>query len=202
MFRKKLLLASLVSASMIPAIAQADTKNFEGLSVYGSLNHITSSVKLSDSPDSIDGLGKSDLGFNIGADYGFAFGGNGVLLIGTTYSFGSPKVLDFNAGGEAFSFKEKSGYSVYVAPGVIVGKETLLYFKLSHNNTKIEASGDIIGDKSFSGVGYGVGSRMNINKSTFINVEFQQLKYGAEEALGANWKPSATVGSVAIGLRF
>jgi hypothetical protein len=28
---KKFLIASLVSASMIPAIAQADTKNFEGL---------------------------------------------------------------------------------------------------------------------------------------------------------------------------
>jgi len=112
--------------------------------------------------------------------------------------------LDFNdiTNGNSFKFKEKQGWSVYVAPGTEVVKDILLYAKLGYHFAKIEATGDIVGDQEFKGFGYGVGSRINLNKTTFLTVEFQQINYGEETALSANWKPSVTVGSIGLGFTF
>lgn len=89
-----------------------------------------------------------------------------------------------------------------MAPGAEVVKDVLLYAKLGYHYATIEGSGDIDGDEKFRGFGYGVGSRINLNKTTFVTVEFQQINYGKERALGAEWKPSVTVGSIGLGFKF
>ena len=195
---KKVLVGLLMSCVGLSASAQS---SFSGFSVFGNLNHLTSSVKFVDGADTLDGLGKSSVGFTLGTDYGFSLGKDSVLLLGATFNFGSPELFDFNAGA-AFKFEEKTAWSIYVAPGVEIVKDVLLYGKLAYHDMKVKASGDITGNQSFKGVGYGVGSRINLNKTTFMTVEFQQINYGKETALDADWTPKATVGSVGVGFKF
>jgi hypothetical protein len=197
---KKVLVGLLMSCVGLSASAQS---SFSGFSAFGNLNHITSSTKLDDSPASFDGLGKSSMGFTFGADYGLSLSKDNVLLVGATYNVGSPKFLNFDDGTDTIILKEKSAWSVYVAPGTEVVKDVLVYAKLSYHNLTVKASGTLIaGDQDFKGFGYGVGSRINLNKTTYMTVEFQQVNYDKERAVGVDWKPTATVGSVGFGFKF
>ncbi len=196
---KKILVGLLLSCAGLSVSAQT---SFSGFSVFGNLNHLTSSVKYTDGADTIDGLGKSSVGFTLGTDYGFSLGKDSVLLLGATFNFGSPELFDFNVGGDNFKFEEKTAWSLYLAPGVEVVKDVLLYGKLAYHDMKVKASGDITGNQSFNGVGYGIGSRVNLNKTTFMTVEFQQINFGKETTAVGTWEPKATVGSVGIGFKF
>lgn len=200
---KKVILAA--SALILSAGVNAQTTQFEGASVFGNFSQMSTSTKLSGDGDSIDGLGKSSTAVSLGADYGVKLDSKAVALFGATYNITKPEILTFNGNssvGGAFELKQKNAYSVYVAPGYAVTQNALIYGKLSYNKTTIEASGDIVGDKKFSGVGYGVGTRVFVDKNLYVNVEWHQINFGSEEALGANWKPKATIGSIGIGYKF
>jgi hypothetical protein len=152
---KKILVGLALSCVALSASAQS---SFSGFSAFGNLNHITSSTKLDDSPVSFDGLGKSSMGFTFGADYGLSLSKDNVLLVGATYNVGSPKFLNFVGADNTIILKEKSAWSVYVAPGTEVVKDVLVYAKLSYHNLTVNASGTLIqGDLDFKGFGYGVG---------------------------------------------
>lgn len=197
---KKLLLVAALSVATTSVFAQ--TAKFEGASVFGNFSQMTTSTKLTDGADTLDGLGKSATAVSLGGDYGIKLGNKSVALLGVTYNITKPEMLTFNADGDSFEFKQKNAYSIYVAPGYAVTDKALVYGKLSYNKTKVESTGDITGTQSFSGVGYGVGTRIFIDKNLFVNLEWQQINYGSERALDANWKPTATIGSIGIGYKF
>ena len=196
---KKILAGLLLSCVGLSASAQS---SFSGLSVFGNLNHITSSTKLEESPVSYDGLGKSSMGFTLGADYGLSLGKDSVVLIGATYNVGSPKFLNYDDGTDTIILDEKSAWSVYLAPGIEVVKDVLVYAKFGYHNLTVKASGTLFGgEQDFKGFGYGVGSRINLSKTTYLSVEFQQINYD-QERVGADWTPTATVGSIGFGFKF
>jgi hypothetical protein len=200
MFRKKLLLASLVSASMIPAIAQADTKNFEGLSAGLNLNLIHAGIKLTEDGDTLDGLGgKEAASVALDVAYGFKLGNSSVLTLGIDVDFSKPKIASLND----FSVKQKSRYGIYLAPGTAINKDTLFYGRLGYN--KLEGELEIDGTSAkqkFNGVSYGVGIKTMISKSTFVKVEANRLTYSSKTLEGVGFEPSATVGTVGIGMNF
>lgn len=197
----KLLLVAALSVATSSAFAQ--TAKFEGASVIGNISQMTTSTKLSADETQMDGLGKSATAVSIGADYGIKLDSKAVVLLGATYNITKPEMLSFNDGnGTSFEFKQKNAYSLYVAPGYAVSENALIYGKLSYNKTKVEASGDIVGDQSFNGMGYGVGTRIFVDKNLFVNLEWHQINFGSETALDAQWKPKATVGSIGIGYKF
>ena len=197
---KKILVGLLLRCVGLSASAQS---SFSGLSVFGNLNHITSSTKLEESPVSFDGLGKSSMGFTLGADYGLSLGKDSVVLIGATYNVGSPKFLNYDDGTNTIILDEKSAWSVYLAPGIEVVKDVLVYAKFGYHNLTVKASGTLFGgEQDHKGFGYGVGSRINLSKTTYLSVEFQQINYDKVGAAGTDWTPTATVGSIGFGFKF
>jgi outer membrane immunogenic protein len=205
MFRKKLLLASLVSASMIPAIAQADTKNFEGLSAGLNLNLISAAAKLAVVGDSLDGLGgKQTQTAAVDAAYGLSLGGKGVLTIGLEADLSDATIASSTLDGDKLDVKLKNRYGVYLAPGVALTKDALVYAKLGYNQLKGELAGATgSASKTFRGVSYGAGARVMLSGNTFLKVEFGRYTFGSETVGdGADTKPSATVGTIGIGMNF
>jgi len=209
MFRKKLLLASLISASMIPAIAQADTKNFEGLSAGLNLNLISGGVKLSVGAVSLDSLGgKQTQSVAVDAAYGFAMGGKGVLTIGIDADLSDAKIASFSDPDGDFSAKQKNRYGIYVAPGLAVTKDALVYGKIGYNKMKGDISDEETGvsaSLNFDGVSYGVGAKIMLSKEAFIRVEASRYTFSSKSdpAIPAiSYKPSATVGTIGIGMNF
>ena len=208
---KKLLIASLVSASMIPAIAQADTKNFEGLSAGLNLNLISGGVKLSVGNVSLDSLGgKQTQSIAVDAAYGFAMGGKGVLTIGIDADLSDAKIASFsdpdeNVTGD-FSVKQKSRYGIYIAPGVAVTKDTLVYGKVGYNRMKGEISdADTSASLNFNGVSYGVGTKIMISKDAFFRIEVSRYTFSSKadpDVPALSYKPAATVGTIGLGMNF
>jgi hypothetical protein len=213
MFRKKLLLASLVSASMIPAIAQADTKNFEGLSAGLNLNLVSGGAKLSgeDSGDaySFDGLGgKQTQSVSVDVSYGLSLGGSSVLTVGLDADLSDAKLATFTDADANDGFnvevKQKNRYGVYVAPGIAVTKDALIYGKLGYNSMKGELSSpDGAVSQTYKGVSYGVGTKIMISKNTFFKVEASRYTFSSKTTDDdTSVKPSATVGTIGFGIKF
>jgi opacity protein-like surface antigen len=58
------------------------------------------------------------------------------------------------------------------------------------------------GTETFTGFGYGAGIRTMLDKTTFIQVEVVQTKYGSKSDEGVSFQPAATVGSIGFGMKF
>lgn len=200
---RKLLIASLVSASMIPAIAQADTKNFEGLSVYGSLNHSATTVEVEAAGAEFNGLGKQSINASIGADYGLKFGATSVILLGGTFDLNAPEFLEISGGGQSIKGEFKQRWSLYAAPGLVLTQQTLLYAKLSYDSGKAElsAGGQSLSEK-YHGIGYGAGIRTQLSKNQFVGVEVLRVNYNDKGFSGVNVGTGTTIGSVQFGYKF
>ena len=211
---KNLLMASLVSVSMIPAIAQADTKNFEGLSAGLNLNLISGGLKLSGVDGStgafsLDALGgKQTQSASVELSYGFSLGGNSVITVGLDADLSDAKLASYSdddSDGINVEVKQKNRYGVYVAPGIAITKDALVYAKLGYNKMKGELSftGGESASENFNGVSFGIGSRIMISKNTFFKVEAARYNFSSKsiEDLGSI-KPSATVGSIGLGIKF
>lgn len=200
---KKVWLASLISAAMVPAVAVADSKNFSGFSLYGALNHSSTTVELKYEGTSFNGLGKQSISGALGADYGFALGQSSVLLVGATYDLSNPEFLKASSSDTTLTGKVKQRYSVYLAPGVTVSPQTMLYAKLSYESGKAElsASGESESE-TFRGVGYGFGIRTFLDKNIFAGVEVARINYNDKGFDGVNVGTGTTIGSVQLGYKF
>jgi opacity protein-like surface antigen len=189
---------ALMAAAVIATAVHAEevSSNFEKFSVYGNFHHITSSTKFSINGSSFDGVGTSATGLSIGADKGFEFGKSGAVLVGGEIMLSNPKYLDITTRTSHLNTKQKEGYSLYVAPGVKVSDNTLVYFKVGLEHLKLEGSGG--GESSFSGTSYGVGTRINFDPKFFMTVEFKQTSFSEKD----NSTPKATIGTVGLGYYF
>ena len=77
---------------------------------------------------------------------------------------------------------------------------SLVYVKLAYEAGKFKF--DTI-NQSISGLGYGIGLRTEINKTTFLETEIKQVNYKKFTYLNAlDMTPSATVGSVGVVFKF
>ncbi len=198
-----------LALTMASTGAFADTKNFEGLSIFGAASAVTNSLKIQADPNVfIDGLGKSALSTSIGADYGLKISEAAVVLLGGTYNLGSVSVFDVNVVDPSVDeiltskTKAKTQWSLYAAPGITFGKDVLLYGKLAYVSAKLSFDGA----KTQSGMGYGAGARFALTNQMFLNVEFMRNEIGKKryvdgaDSSDLSW--SSTAGTVAVGYRF
>lgn len=179
-------------------------KDFSGFSVFGTLSNQTTTIELAEGGDNL-GLGATDRAFDIGADYGFAISSDAVLLVGGTWQISGPELFSFNGTsglGTAFKFESDEEWTLFVAPGIKFNDSTLVYGKLSHHSMTVKATGDIVGDEDFDGLGYGVGVRIAVGEMGFLVLEAMQVDYDTVTALGANWHPEKTVATVGFGINF
>jgi opacity protein-like surface antigen len=202
---KNLTCALALTAAILPITSIADTKNFEGFSGSLNLGLVSAALKLNDGADIADGFGGKQ-SFVAGVDlaYGAKMSDTGVITVGVEADLTQPEILTQNLGGTVLSAKQKNKFGLFLAPGTVVNKDTLLYGKLSYNSMK----GQIIEDgvawsDTYKGFGYGVGIKTMISPTVFVKVEVNRVSFGGETRDG--WgilKPSGTTGVLGIGTSF
>jgi len=202
---KKMITA--VAATVACFAASAQTANFDGFSAALNLNLVGASTKTEFGQDGtiFDGIGKNSTAFGVQAAYGLALSNDMVVNIGGTYELNSPTIMSVDFGDFTATGKAENTLSLYVEPGFLISDKTMFYGKLSYESTKVvrTADGESV-SKSITGMGYGAGIRTMINKNTFLQVEVKQINYGAAKFAGddADFKSTATVGTVGIGFKF
>jgi outer membrane immunogenic protein len=152
--------------------------------------------------------GKQTQGVSVDVSYGLSLGGSSVLTIGLDADLSDAKLATFTDADTVNGFnvevKQKNRYGVYVAPGIAVTKDALIYGKLGYNSMKGELSFDAGSvSQTFKGVSYGVGTKIMISKNTFFKVEASRYTYSSKTTDdGTSVKPSATVGTIGFGIKF
>lgn len=190
LFKTSLLCITLVSTASMAS-------NFSGpeAGISVAMNSGTTTSKIIKDNDTT--LGGSSLGFRLHGGYGFDIGNDAVVLLGLDYNptdVAAGKILDE-------SVKIKNSWSLSAAPGMLLNDKTLAYLKISYEAGKLGGSSGS-DEESISGVGYGVGLRTEINKTTFLQTEIKQVNYNKVTSGGANYTSSATVGSAGVVFKF
>jgi opacity protein-like surface antigen len=201
---KKLAIVCVLAAVSFPTASFADTKNFEGMSAAFNLGFISAAIKDVDGADTVDGFGGKQsyvAGFDLA--YGAKMSDTGVITVGIDADLSQPEIFAANTGGNALTAKQKNRFGVFIAPGTVINKDTLLYGKASYNSMKgeINAGGTVFSD-TFTGFGYGVGIKTMVSPTVFVKVEVNRVSFGAETIDGTSNKPSGTTGVLGIGTSF
>jgi len=116
----------------------------------------------------------------LGGGYEFSLRPNVALLLGGMYDL--DYYLQGGSGSEGTSFKsaaetinQKIRYSFYVAPGLYVREDTLLYGKAAYVVSKTDPAGVRSADPNFNGFGFGAGIRYALTPRSFLALEFQRV---------------------------
>jgi hypothetical protein len=182
--------------------AQSQTSNFSGLSVGINGNFSTAATELSYSTVSAN-VGDTSQNLALQASYGIVMGSTSILSIGGTYALNDLKAGTATFSSTTASLKAKNIYTIHIEPGTLINRDTLLYAKLAYAGTKGEASlNSSTSSSDFNGVGYGAGSRIMMDKSLFLQIEFMQLNFNSISISGATFKPNSTLGTVGFIYKF
>ena len=195
-----LIKTSLLGLALVSTASMAG--NFAGPEAGASvtMNGGSTLADLKNSNDYDGNYGQQSIGVKLQGGYGFDLGNDTVVLVGLDYN-----PTDIKAGtNDGDSFVIKNSWSLSVAPGMMLNDKSLAYVKLSYEAGKFstKSSGTSI-DESISGVGYGVGFRTEINKTTFLQTEIKQVNYKKFTYKNAlDLTNAATVGSVGLVFKF
>lgn len=167
-------------------------------------------------------------------NYGFALGSDMILRVGATYDVNDTDIYSFS---ESYSdtwgsyrdrttFEESDHFSVYVAPGLLIGERTLAYVKLAHHRMKVTgknswsqhdidgvlvAGTSIKGSEKFEGWGFGAGIETQLSEKIFFTADVQYVRYNSETILSesaGSWssegkvRPTSAMGTLGLSYRF
>ena len=198
-----LIKTSLLGLALVSTASMAT--NFAGPEAGASVT-MNSGSALIDSKvdDDYDGnSGQQSIGIKLHAGYGFEMGNDTVVLVGFNYNPTEIKAGTVNTA----NLKIQNSWSLFLAPGMMLNDKSLAYVKLAYEsgNLKYSDSGENI-EQSLTGLGYGIGLRTEINKSTFLETEIKQVSYSKfnykKGSVNVDLTPSATVGSVGVVFKF
>ncbi len=198
---KKLAIAAAMTVIASSAMAQAS--NFTGWSAAGNVNFVNASTELSGGGATVS-FGEASQNFSVGVSHGTQLDNNTILTVGGTYGIGNIKAGKGGFDNDEFTIKGKKMFSLYVEPGFMMSNTTLAYGKVAYSSLTGELSvdGGGTGTEKFTGFGYGAGIRTMLDKTSFVQVEFVQTKYGSQTDDGLTGKPSTTVGTIGYGIKF
>jgi len=195
-----------------------NAKDIGGASIYAGINWSATTVEVSgttraNEPVDINGIGQQAITAQIGGDYMFTSGDDGVVIVGLSYDPSGYTVADgtiTSAGGALTTLNAEidSILSVYVAPGLKVNPSTALYAKLAYQegDATVVVSGintsDVNQSRTFSGLGYGFGIRTMMKDGLFVAAEVLRTNYDDEGFESLNYGNGSTTGSLIIGLQF
>lgn len=116
----------------------------------------------------------------VGGGYEFVLTPKVALLVGGMYDL--DYYLQGGPGSEGTSFKngtetinQKIRYSIYVAPGLYVREDTLLYGKAAYVISKTDPAGIRSTEPNFGGVGLGAGLRFALTQNSFLSLEMERV---------------------------
>ena len=198
---KNFAFALALTAVFLPTTSSADTKNFEGFSAGLNLNMLSAGIDYTEAGSRSFLGGKQAISAGLDAAYGFNLSDSGVLTVGLEADVTSPEI--WNSTDAASSAKQKNRYGIYIAPGALINKDTLVYGKVGYNSMKgeLESNGARTSDR-FTGVGYGFGVKTMISTQAFLKVEVNRYSFGSEELDGTTSKPGGTSGVLGLGASF
>lgn len=182
---KKLLIASAIAAASFAPQAFAQAKNFEGFSVTAAVNGNNNSAELANKVDA------SRSNIVAMAQYDFAIGNTFVVGLGASLSLN-----DFDIASNA---KLQSANSIFIAPGIAINEQALIYGKIASITAKADLSGT---SADISGIGYGIGARYFANKNVFFQGEYVFNKYDDKKLSSGTFKNQTGVLSLGVGYKF
>ena len=207
--KKKLLFAALFSSVAFGAMAQS---KFEG--AYGQVAVGFTSVSPSVSNASLTppaGNSPSSYSYSTSTSSSNSFAG----AVGLGYTFSVTPTYTVGIGGDylpingqsanvsftnsqlspatsTYSWKQKQSYDFYIAPGIAVSPESLVYAKLGYSNTQIGLPGTNV---NLSGYLVGLGYKQIISGGFYGFAEANYTSYGNKTVTGSGpWtgSPSGT----------
>lgn len=205
---KKLIAVAFLTSGLAFSAQAADTKNFEGFSAGLNLNMFSMGVAVTDTRTDTSG-GDPVESYSFDATYGFKIGPSRVLSVGIEYDLGKPQIYrSFYPLMEdpEWKIRQKQRYGIYVAPGIAISKEALLYAKLGWGQWKGESEAFFRNGSSnsltFGGFNYGIGAKLMVSDRVFVKVEAIRHSFNSEKNGISNLKPSASMGTIGIGRNF
>jgi opacity protein-like surface antigen len=217
-----------IALALVSVTSQAAETYFTGPSIALGVSRIENQTSLQGQgylEDLANGVGaKSDFsnlrskGTALTAElsYGFPLGEHIVTSVGFTYDFGkqnaSNRTLVSNTGTNAnMNMSMTHHNSVYIAPGVRIGKQWLAYSKIGYHQVKANyaanytsppLSGKISGSNVHKGMGYGLGVAVAANENVEVRMEVEKIKYSKLSTEFLDATPKSTRASLLVGYRF
>lgn len=197
---KTLIKSSLLGLALVSTASMA--ANFAGPEAGASVT-MNSGSTLIDSKvnDDYDGnRGQQSIGIKLHAGYGFDLGNKTVVLVGFDYN---PTEIKAGTAVSA-NLKIQNSWSLFVAPGMVLNDKSLAYVKLAYESGNLKYSdGDENIEQSITGLGYGIGLRTEINKTTFLETDIKQVNYSKFSYRNrGDLTNSSTIGGVGLVFKF
>lgn len=194
---KKAFIATAIAATFVTPQVFAQTKNFEGFSLTGSLNMASSTTEVTSTIFNGSNT-ESAQNFSLQGQYTVAASPSFVLGLGLGLNVGELKAGTLTS---TVAVKQKTGASFYISPGLVLSEKALVYGKLASISGIFEttASSTLV-----NGVGVGLGFQTFINSNVFLQVEAMQNQYAdrAFTAFSEIDKNKSTVLSLGLGYKF
>lgn len=207
--KKNLLVASLLSVAATGAMAQSA---FEGF--YGQAGIGYSAVSPSLSNSSLTNPSGTNYPFSTSISNSSSF--NGVLSAGYTFNLDKQFTLGLGVDYQPFAgqetnysltnnslspatstgkWKQNNAYNIYIAPGVAVTKDSLVYAKLGYASTQVKATptGGTSGTDNLNGYLVGLGYKQIITGGLYGFGEVNYTSYGNTTSNGSGpWAGGGT----------
>lgn len=207
--KKKLLVASLLSAVAFSASAQS---KFEGF--YGQLGIGYSAVSPGIKNSSLTSPAGTNYPFSSSIDNSSSF--NGALSAGYTFNLDKQFTLGLGVDYQPFTgqetnysltnsslspatstgkWKQNNAYNIYIAPGVVVAPDSLVYAKLGFAGTQIKTTptGGTSGTTNYTGYVLGLGYKQIITGGLYGFGEINYSSYGNQTSNGSGpWASGGT----------
>jgi len=145
---------------------------------------------------------------NVGLGYNFALSPGFLLGIGAEYAPLKSSSANYtlrvpSVNTSIVSTYEKSNsYNVFLAPGIVIDKDKLVYVKVGYSGVSVKADSDTY---NYTGISAGLGYKQMISGSLYGFAEVNYAKYG-DQNMGAGAtgtsNANATNALVGIGYKF
>lgn len=197
---KKKLLVLLLSSLATGVMAQS--KNFEGPTAALSLSSIGASTKIDISGSDLVGVGGQTVVPSLELGYNYAVDNKILLGLSATYDF-----TKINSGEitSAYKLEGQNHFSINIKPSYAVTDSALIYAIIGYNRMKGSVT-NLPESTNFTGIGYGVGALLNIDKNLYLQVEAQRVDFGSQTntigGTAVTYKPSASIAKIGVGYRF
>lgn len=207
--KKNLLVAALLSVAATGAMAQSA---FEGF--YGQVGIGYSAVSPSISSSSLTSPSGTNYPFSSSISNSNSF--NGALSAGYTFNLDKQFTLGLGVDYQPFAgqeanysltnnslspatstgkWKQNNAYNIYIAPGVAVTKDSLVYAKLGYAATQVKTTptGGTSGTDNLSGYLVGLGYKQIITGGLYGFGEINYTSYGNKTSTGSGpWAGGGT----------
>jgi opacity protein-like surface antigen len=214
--KKQLLLAAATTVLAGSAMAQSAFEGFYGQigvgyeSVSPSFSGGTvAATPTTRTPYSISSDNINGFTGNVALGYTFALSPAFTLGLGAEYAPLESSSANYTLRIPAVAYTEKgntkktNSYNIFLAPGVVIDKDKLVYVKVGYTGMSLKSANDTT---NFTGYSAGLGYKQMISGSLYGFAEVNYAKYGNQNIGGAgvtgNLNASATNALVGIGYKF